>query len=113
MLRTALTGLLLTLLLALQCTGVSALTYSERIQAGDSWKRGYVFAYADYVETFAKQTEPRSEEWLVGYRACLMGFTDQALVRTVDEYLVQNPAAKMTPAQIAEAQKLAREWKPK
>jgi hypothetical protein len=75
----------------------SALTYSNWIAASESWKRGYVFSYVDYVMTYVSPEEKDSAAWAKGYRACLDNFSDQAMARIVDEYLVRNPSAKTQP----------------
>lgn len=53
-----------------------------------------MLAYADYVTTFASESEPGSVEWAKGYKACLKDFTDEAMVKIVDEYLFRNPSEK-------------------
>lgn len=87
--------LIVGVMLACAALNTEALTYSEWIQANKTWQRGYVFAYADYIQTMVH--DPISIKWAEGYRVCFKGFTDQALLRTVDEYLARNPTAKTEP----------------
>lgn len=93
--------LIVGVLLACAALNTEALTYSEWIQANKAWQRGYVFAYADYVKSIAQEGDPSSIKWAEGYQVCFKGFTDQALLRTVDEYLARNPTAKTEPLILA------------
>lgn len=72
--------------------GGQAETYSGWIAAPESWRRGYVYAYADHVSLFARDEWSRGQ--VRGYQACLAGFSDQALVKVVDDFYLRNPQVK-------------------
>ena len=89
------------LALSVLSTRVLAQSYSEWIQKDESWKRGYVHAYAESTIHLVFGDNPDERKFAEAYGKCLGGFTDQALVKTVDEYLSRNPSEKTKPVIIS------------
>jgi hypothetical protein len=76
-----------------QALGIS---YSQWLTAHNSWKRGYVFAYAEYARTFATD-EGVGLRYAKAYDKCFAGFSDEALLKIVEVHLDKNPALKTEP----------------
>jgi hypothetical protein len=82
------------MLFLLHCSSTFALTYSAWTAVDASYRRGYVLSYVEALSTFTHADKKDSGAWVKGYGDCVRGSSDQALVRTVDDYLERYPSAK-------------------
>lgn len=74
-------------------------TYLNWVAANESWRRGYVFAYADTLG-IANSADPDEVKNAKSFINCLKGFSDQAMLKVVEDFMMKNPGSKTHPMAI-------------
>src|SRR3954452_3833516 len=67
-------------------------TYKQYSASSDVWKRGFVFAIAQYSTTVVINGDDPGYPTTRAYTRCLAGATDALLTRQVEAYVARNPS---------------------